>query len=42
MTGKDLGYKPSVVEQATFDYSLVVKGFNKELTEEDEKEFLRD
>ena len=42
LTGEDLGYKPSVVEQATFDYSLVVKGFNKGLTEEDEKDFLRD
>ena len=33
-TGEGLGYKPSVVEQAKFDYSLLYKMFNKGLTEE--------
>ena len=28
-TGDDLGYKPSVVEQAKFDYSPLGKVFNK-------------
>ena len=38
MTGEDLGYKPSVFEQAKFDYSPLGKVFNKVLTEEDKKE----
>ena len=29
LTGEDLGYKPSVVEQAKFDHSPLVKMFNK-------------
>ena len=40
MTGEDLGYKPSAAEQATFDYSLLGKIFNQELTEEDKNEGL--
>ena len=40
LTGKDLGYKPSVVELAKFDYSPLGKTFNKGLTEEDKKEEL--
>ena len=40
LTGEDLGYKPSVVEQAKFDYSPLGKIFNKGLTEEDKKEVL--
>ena len=35
LTGKDLGYKPSVVEQAEYDYSPLGKLFNKKLTEKD-------
>ena len=38
MTGKDLNYKPSTVEQAKFDYSRLNKFFKKELKEEDKKE----
>ena len=34
LTGDDLGYKPSVVEQAKFDYSPLGKIFNKGLTED--------
>ena len=37
LTGEDLGYKPSVVEQAKFDCSPLGNVFNKELTEEDKK-----
>ena len=40
LTGEDLGYKPSVFEQAKFDYSPLGKVFNKGLTEEDKKEGL--
>ena len=28
MTGEDLGYRPSVLEQTKFDYSLLDKAFN--------------
>ena len=38
LTGEDLDYKPSTVEQAKFDYSPLSKFFNKELKEEDKKE----
>ena len=31
MIGEDLGYKPSVVEHAKFEYSSLGKVFNKEL-----------
>ena len=37
LTGEDLGYKLSVVEQAKFDYSPLRKVFNEGLTEEDKK-----
>ena len=40
LTGEDLGYKPSVVEQAKFDYSPLSKFFNKGLKEGDKKEGL--
>ena len=29
LTGKDLGYKPSVFEQGKFDYSPLTKGLDK-------------
>ena len=32
LTGEDLGYKPSVVEPAKFDYSPLGKIFDKRLT----------
>ena len=35
---KDLGLKPSTVEQATFEYCPLGKTFNKGLSEEDRKE----
>ena len=38
LTGKGLGCKPSVVEQANFEYSPLGKFFNKELEEEGKKE----
>ena len=37
LTGEDLGYKPGVVEQAKFEYTLLVKVFNKGLEKEDKK-----
>ena len=40
LTGEDLNYKPSTVEQAKFDYSPLSKFFNKGLEEEDKKEGL--
>ena len=40
LTGEDLGYKPGVVEQAKFEYSLLGKVFNKGLEKEDKKEGL--
>ena len=40
MIGEDLGHKPSVVEQAKFQYSSLGKVFNKELDENDQKERL--
>ena len=40
LTGEDLGYKPSIVEQARFVYSPLGKSFNEGLTEEDKKEGL--
>ena len=40
MTGEDLGYKPSAVEQAKFDYSPLGKIFNEGLTEGDKEERL--
>ena len=41
MTGKNLNYKPSTIEQAKFDYSLLSKFFNKGLKEEKKKEHLK-
>ena len=40
LTGEDLGYKPSVAEQAKFDYSPLGKIFNERLTEGDKEERL--
>ena len=40
LTGEDLGFKPSTVEQAKFEYSPMGKMFNKGLSEEDNKEGL--
>ena len=40
MTGKDLGYKPGVVEKANFEYSPLGKVFNKGLKKEDKKQEL--
>ena len=40
LTGEDLGYKPSVIEQAKFEYSPLGKIFNKGLNKDDEKEGL--
>ena len=34
---EDLGYKPSVIEQAKFDYSPFGKVFNRGLTEKKQK-----
>ena len=38
LTGEDSGYKPGVVEQAKFEYSLLGKVFNKGLKKEGKKE----
>ena len=40
LTGEDLNYKPSTVEQSKFDYSPLSKFFDKGLKEEDKKEGL--
>ena len=40
LTGKDLGLKPSTIEQAKFEYSPLGKIFNKGLSEHDQKELL--
>ena len=40
LIGKDLGYKPSVVKQAKFDYSSLGNIFNKGLDKSDQKEGL--
>ena len=40
MTGEDLGYKPSVIEKAKFDYSLLGESFDNGLDEENKKEGL--
>ena len=40
LTGKDLGLKPSTVEQVKFDISPLGKIFNKGFSEEDKKEGL--
>ena len=38
LTGEDLGFKPSTVEQAKFKYSPLGEVFNKGLNEADQKE----
>ena len=38
LSGEDLGFKPSTVEQAKFKYSLLGEVFNKGLNEADQKE----
>ena len=40
LTGEDLDLKPSIVEQAKFEYSPLGKIFNKGLSEDDKKEGL--
>ena len=40
MTGEDLGYKPSVIEKAKFDYYLLGESFDNGLDEENKKEGL--
>ena len=37
LTGADLGYEPSALEQARFDYSPLGTIFSKGLNEEDKK-----
>ena len=37
LTGEDLGYKPSVVEQAKFEYSPLGKNFNNGLDKNEDK-----
>ena len=40
LNGENLGYKPSVFEQAKFDYSPLGNSFTKELDRDDQKEGL--
>ena len=40
LTGEDFGYRPSVVEQAKFDYSSLGRVFNKGLDKDDQKKVL--
>ena len=44
LTGENLGYRPSVLEQTKFDYSLLGKVFDKGLDDKDDKkkDFWRD
>ena len=37
LTGEDLGYRPSVLEQTRFDYSLLGKVVNKGLDDKNDK-----
>ena len=37
LTGEDLGYRPSALEQTKFDYSPLGKFFNKRLDDQDDK-----
>ena len=37
LTGENLGYRPSVLEQTKFDYSLLGKVFDKGLDDKDDK-----
>ena len=41
LTGEDLNYKPSTVDQAKFDHSSLSKFFNKGLKEEKKKGVLK-
>ena len=38
LTGEDLGFKPSTVEQAKFEYCPLGKIFNRGLDKDDQKE----
>ena len=38
LAGEDLGFKPSTVEQAKFEYCLLGKIFNRGLDKDDQKE----
>ena len=38
LTGKDLGYKPDVIQKPKIEYSLLDKVFSKGLDESDRKE----
>ena len=38
LTGEDLGYEPSALEQARFEYSPLIKFLNKGLKEEKKEE----
>ena len=40
LTSEDLGLKPSIIEQAKFEYSPLGKIFNKGLDKDDQKEGL--
>ena len=40
LTGEDLGLKPNTIEQAKFEYSPLIKMFNKRLSENDKEEEL--
>ena len=40
LTGKDLGYKPSVAQQARFNYSSLTKFVNMGLKDEEKKDRL--
>ena len=40
LTGEDLGLKPNTIEQTKFEYSPLVKIFNKGLDKHDKKERL--
>ena len=42
LTGENLSYKPSTVEQAKFDYSPLSKFFNKGFKEEDKKKTFKE
>ena len=40
LTGEDLGWKPSTIEQAKFEYSLLSKVFKRGFDKNDKKEGL--
>ena len=42
LTGEDLGYKPSALEQARFDYSPLNKFFNKALKKRERRRTFED